>query len=217
MTVRAETSTTATPSAPRAAYRKATASSDLLAELLPAWRLTLRMVPRDYFDRFLVRNGPRVEAAFGRLLGQIAVRRYLAARWPPDDAYFLRHQWKQELRFEGNTAKARALAQEYKRQTNHEPGEGVEHRAGEFRAEWLSGDDEVSIQGPVTLAVQRMLLARYGFARRGSEHVQAWLPGDRLRAGQRGGRAAIAVWTRATHAVDKLASGDYGRPSTRKR
>jgi hypothetical protein len=165
-----------------------------------------------------VRNRPRVEAAFGHLLRQIAVRRYLAARWPPDDAYFLRHQWKQELRFEGNTAKARALAQEYKRQTNARARRGhVEHRAGAFRAEWLTGDDEVSIQGPVTLAVQRILLARYGFARRGSEHVQAWLPGDRLRTGQRGGRVAIAVWTRAIHAVDKLASDDYARPTSRQR
>jgi hypothetical protein len=205
------------PTAPRPTYRKATGSAELLAELLPAWRLTLQRVPRDYFDRFLVRHRLRVEAAFGHLLGQIAVRRYLAARWPPDDAYFVRDQWKQELRFEGDTPRARTLAQEYTRQTEHEPGEGVEHRAGEFRAEWLSGDDEVSIQGPVNLADQRLLLARHGFARRGSEHVQAWLPPDRMGTGRRVARAAIAVWTRATHAVDKLASGDYGRPSTRQR
>jgi hypothetical protein len=206
---------TAMPPAPSRIDRKATGSLDLLAQLLPAWRQTLRVVSRDYFDRFLVRNRPRVEAIFGHLLAQIAVRRYLAARWPPDDAYFLRFQWKQELRFEGNTARARALAQEYRRQTTHEPGEGIEHHTGEFRAEWLTGDDEVSIQGPVTRAEQRTLLARYGFARRGSEHVQARLPADRT--GPRAGRAAIAAWTRGTHAVDKLASGDHGRPTTRQR
>lgn len=196
--------------------RSATGPSDLLAQLLPAWRLTMRTVPRDYFDRFLTRHRPRVEAAFGRLLAQIAMRRYLAARWPPDDAYFLRDQWKQELRFEGNTPKAQALAREYRRQTGHEPGEGVEHRAGAFRAEWLSGDHEVSIQGPVTAAEQRILLARYRFARRGSEHVQAWMPAAGQRAGPRAGRAAIAVWSRATHAVDRLASGDYRRPANRR-
>ncbi len=196
-------------------YRKATGSSDLLAELLPAWRLTLRMIPPEYFDDFLVRNRARVEAVFGQLLGQIAVRRYLAARWPPDDAFFVRFQWKQELRFEGNTARAHALAQAYRCQTMHEPGEGVEHRAGDFRAEWLSGDDEVSIQGPVTIAAQRILLARYRFARRGSEHVQAWLPATGQRTWQRVGMVALSVWTRAVHVVDKLASREFGRAATR--
>ena len=204
---------TATSSVPSSA-RKATGSSDLLAELLPAWRLTLQNIPREYFDHFLIRHRARLEAAFGQALGQLAVQRYLAGRWPPDEAYFVRFQWKQELRFEGDTARARALAQEYRRQTKHEPGEGIEHRVGDFRAEWLAGDDEVSIQGPVTIAEQRILLARYRFARRGSDHVQSWLPPDRQKTRQRVGSIALSVWTRAVHVVDKLASGDFGRATT---
>lgn len=204
---------TATSSVP-SSDRKATGSSDLLAELLPAWRLTLQNIPREYFDHFVVRNRARLAAAFGKVLGQLAVQRYLAGRWPPDDAYFVRFQWKQELRFEGDTARARALAQEYRRQTQHEPGEGIEHRVGDFRAEWLAGDDEVSIQGPVTIAEQRILLARYRFVRRGSDHVQSWLPPDRQKTRQRVGRTALSVWTRAVHVVDKLASSDFGRATT---
>jgi hypothetical protein len=205
---------TATSSSLPTIYRKATGSSDLLAELLPAWRLASQEVLREYFDDFLARNRARVEAAFGQLLRQIAVQRYLAARWPPNDAFFVRFRWKQELRFEGNTARARALAQEYRRQTGREPAEGVEHRVGDFRAEWLAGDDEVSIQGPVTTAEQRILLARYRFARRGSEHVQGWLPADRQSKGPRAGTVALAVWTRAIHVVHKLASRDFGRTTT---
>ncbi len=204
---------TATSSLPRS-DRKATGSSDLLAELQPAWRLTLQSIPREYFDHFLIRHRARLEAAFGQVLGQLAVQRYMAERWPPDDAYSVRFQWKQELRFEGDTARARALAQEYRRQTKHEPGEGIEHRVGDFRAEWLAGDDEVSIQGPVTIAEQRILLARYRFARRGSDHVQSWLPPDRQKTRPRVGRIALSVWTRAVHVVDKLASGDFGRATT---
>jgi hypothetical protein len=172
------------------------------------------MIPREYFDHFLMRNRARLEAVFGQMLGQIAVQRYLAARWPPEDACFVRFQWKQELRFEGNTARARALAQEYRRQTKHDPGEGIEHRAGDFRAEWLAGDDEVSIEGPVTIAEQRILLARYRFARRGSDHVPSWLPPNRQRTSQRVGSTALSVWTRAVRVVDKLASGDFGRTTT---
>ena len=94
---------TATSSVPSSA-RKATGSSDLLAELLPAWRLTLQNIPREYFDHFLIRHRARLEAAFGQALGQLAVQRYLAGRWPPPE-------WKLELRFEGDMARARALAQ----------------------------------------------------------------------------------------------------------
>lgn len=90
----------------------------------------------------------------------------------------------------------------------------IEHRVGDFRAEWLAGDDEVSIQGPVTIAEQRILLARYRVARRGSDHVQSWLPPDRQKTRQRVGSIALSVWTRAVHVVDKLASGDFGRATT---
>lgn len=193
---------------PKAIYRRCTGPSDLLAEVLPAWRLSAGQAHRSYFDSFLARNRPLVESAFAQFLGKLAVSRYLAAPRPSTDAYFVRDEWKQELRFEGDTPKARSLADEYKRQTGGAPGEGVEHRAGDFRAEWLSGDDEISIQGPVSRGEQRVLLARYGFASRGSEYIKRWLPPSNLRPPARVAAIASAVWTRARNVVDKLAAGD---------
>lgn len=193
-------------SQPVVLYRRATGPVDLLAQVLPEWRLSVGPAVGPYLETFLVRNRAKVHSALARALAHLAVRRYLAAPWPPPAPCFVRDHWKQELRFEGDTANAQALAQEYRRQTGREPGEGIEHRVGDFRAEWLFGDDEISIQGPVVRADQRILLARYGFAQRGSEHIQRWLPARSRRSAAKSGSVASAIWTRARNAVDKLAA-----------